>query len=109
MRMSKFGFHNLLAALFCSAAILPALAADDSAKTIPDFMAGGMGWNSAGQLTALPGSPSPVVQDPKIKYVPNNVGREPTWRGADVNKTQLTPISKDGLKKAKDIVAEGFS
>jgi len=39
MRMSKLGFHNLLAALFCSAAILPALAADDSAKNVPDFMA----------------------------------------------------------------------
>jgi hypothetical protein len=109
MRMSKFGFHNLLAALFCSAAILPALAADDSAKTVPDFMAGGMGWNSAGQLTAVPGSPSPVVQDPKVRYVPNNVGGQPTWRVADVNNPNLTQFAKDGLKKANDMVAEGFA
>ena len=107
--MSKFGFHNLLAALFCSAAILPALAADDSAKNIPDFMAGGMGWNSAGQLTAVPGSPSPVVQDPKVKYVPNNVGGQPTWRVADVNNPNLTQFAKEGLKKANDMVAEGFA
>ena len=107
--MSKFGFHNLLAALFCSAAILPVLAADDSAKNIPDFMAGGMGWNSAGQLTAVPGSPSPVVQDPKVKYVPNNVGGQPTWRVADVNNPNLTQFAKDGLKKANDMVAEGFA
>ena len=107
--MSKFGFHNLLAALFCGTAILPALAADDSAKTIPDLMAGGMGWNSAGQLTAVPGSPSPVVQDPKVKYVPNNVGGQPTWRVADVNNPNLTQFAKDGLKKANDMVAEGFA
>src|SRR6266704_6164270 len=109
MHMSKVGFHNLLAALFCGAAILPALAADDSAKTIPDFMAGGMGWNSAGQLTPVPGSPSPVVQDPKVKYVPNNVGGQPTWRVADVNNPNLTQFAKDGLKKANDMVAEGFA
>jgi len=109
MRMSKVGFHNLLAALFCGVAILPALAADDSAKTIPDFMAGGMGWNSAGQLTPVPGSPSPVVQDPKVKYVPNNVGGQPTWRVADVNNPNLTQFAKDGLKKANDMVAEGFA
>jgi hypothetical protein len=109
MRMSKVGFENLLAALFCGAAILPALAADDSAKNIPDFMAGGMGWNSAGQLTAVPGSPSPVVQDPKIKYVPNNVGGQPTWRVADINNPNLTQFAKDGLKKANDMVAEGFA
>ena len=107
--MSKVGFHNLLAALFCGAAILPALAADNSAKNIPDFMAGGMGWNSAGQLTPVPGSPSPVVQDPKVKYVPNNVGGQPTWRVADINNSNLTQFAKDGLKKANDMVAEGFA
>src|SRR5258706_6642037 len=100
MRMSKFAFDNLLGALFRSAAMLPALAADDSAKTIPDFMAGGMGWNSAGQLTAVPGSPSPVVQDPKVKYVPNNVGGQPTWRVADVNNPNFTQFAKERLKKA---------
>src|SRR6266513_1466956 len=98
--MSEVGFHKvpsnrrivggLLAALLCgSAALLPAWAADDSAKNIPDFMAGGMGWNSAGQLTAVPGSPSPVIQDPKIKYVPNNVRGQPTWRVADLHNPNL--------------------
>src|ERR1700730_19019666 len=108
MRMSKLGYHNLVAALFCSAAILPALAADNS-KNVPDFMAGGMGWNSAGQLTPVPGSPSPVVQDPKVKYVPNNVGGQPTWRVADLNNPNLTPFAKEGLKKANDMVGEGFA
>ena len=88
---------------------LPAEAADDAAKGIPDLMAGGMGWASAGQLTAVPGSPSPVVQDPKVKYVPNNVGGQPTWRVGDINNPNLTQFAKDGLKKANDMVAEGFA
>ncbi|HEX3483999.1 MAG TPA: hypothetical protein VHT51_03000 [Micropepsaceae bacterium] len=100
-----------LAALLCgAAALLPARAADDTAKgNIPDLMAGGMGWNSAGGLTAVPGSPSPVVQDPNVKYVPNNVGGQPTWRVGDINNPNLTQFAKDGLKKANDMVAEGFA
>jgi hypothetical protein len=100
----------IMGALLCAGAVvLPALAADEAAPGIPDLMAGGMGWASAGQLTAVPGSPSPVVQDPKVKYVPNNVGGQPTWRVGDINNPNLTQFAKDGLKKANDMVAEGFS
>src|SRR5258708_40076476 len=112
MRMDKLGLHKVrssLAAVLCGAAILPALAADDAANKIPDFMAGGMGWDSAGQLTPVPGSPSPVVQDPKIKHVPNNVGGQPTRRVGDVNKPNFTQFSRDGLEKAKDLVAGGLA
>ena len=93
-----------------AASFLPAWGADEVAKgDVPDFMAGGMGWNSAGGLTAVLGSPSPVVQDPKVKYVPNNVGGQPTWRVGDINNPNLTQFAKDGLKKANDMVAEGFA
>jgi hypothetical protein len=119
MRMSEVGCDKvpserrivggLLAALLCGGALLPAWAADDAARKIPDFMAGGMGWNSAGGLMPVQGSPSPVVQDPKIKYVPNNVGGQPTWRVADLNNPNLTQFAKAGLKKANDMVAEGFA
>jgi hypothetical protein len=101
---------GVLAALMCGAAILPSSAADDAAKKAPpDFMAGGMGWNSAGGLEPVAGSPSPVVQDPNVKYVPNNVGGQPTWRVADLNNPNLTAFAKTGLKKANDMVAEGFA
>jgi hypothetical protein len=85
--------------------LLPAQAADQ----IPDFMQGGMGWNSAGQMEPVTGAPSPVSQDPKVKYVPNNVGGQPTWRYADVNNPNLTEFAKDGLKKANQMVDSGFS
>jgi len=125
--MLRIGFHKvtnerllaggLLAALLCTAAsLLPAWAADDAAKAVPDFMAGGMGWNSAGGLTAVTGSPSPVVQDPKVKYTGNNTNRradggydQPTWRYADLNNPNLTQFAKDGLKKANDMVDSGFA
>ena len=87
------------------AALLPAQAADQ----IPDFMQGGMGWNSAGQMEPVSGAPSPVAQDPKVKYVPNNVGGQPTWRYADTNNPNLTQFAKDGLKKANDMVDKGFA
>jgi hypothetical protein len=98
---------SLLAAVSCGAAVWQAAAADKA--PIPDFMAGGMGWNSAGGLVAVPGSPSPVVQDPKVKYVPNNVGGQPTWRYADLNNPNLTQWAKDGLKKSNDMIDAGFA
>jgi hypothetical protein len=49
------------------------------------------------------------VQDPKVKYVPNNVGGQPTWRYADVNNPNLTQFAKDGLKKANNMVDQGFA
>jgi hypothetical protein len=104
-----------LAALLGGAALLPAFAADD-AKSVPDFMVGGMGWNSAGGMEPVAGSPSPVTQDPKVKYTGNNTNRrpdggydQPTWRYADLNNPNLTDFAKQGLKKANDLVDEGFS
>src|SRR5262249_49670420 len=93
------------ALLGAATALLPAQAADQ----IPDFMQGGMGWNSAGQMEAVAGAPAPVSQDPKVKYVPNNVRGQPTWRYADSNNSNLTQFAKDGLKKANDLYNAGFS
>jgi hypothetical protein len=101
--------RGLLAALLCTGAALIPASAQDGAKKIPDFMGAGLGWNSAGGLTAVAGSPSPVVQDPKVKYTPNNVGGQPTWRYADLNNPNLTPFAKDGLKKANEMVDKGFA
>ena len=110
--MTKFKARHLfagaaLAAVAYGAATLaPALAAD---STIPDFMQNGVGWNSAGGMEHVAGSPLPVGQDPKVKYVPNNVGGQPTWRYGDVNNPNLTDFAKEGLKKANQMIDAGFS
>ena len=97
-----------LGAALGGAALLPALAQDRAKDASPpDFMGNGTGWNSAGGLEPVAGSPEPVEQDPKVKYVGNNRGEQPTWRYADVNNPNLTDFAKAGLKKANHLVEGG--
>ena len=98
--------RGLLAALLCTGA---ALAAAQQTTKIPDFSGNGTGWDSKGGMTVVPGSPSPVTQDPKVKYVPNNVGEQPTWRYGDVNNPNLTEAAKAGLRKANALHDKGFA
>jgi hypothetical protein len=94
---------GLLAGLIC-AGIAPALAQQGP----PDFSANNAGWVSVGgEWTPLPGSPPPVKQDPAHRYVPNNVGGQPTFRIADINNPNLTQFAKDSLKQTNDAVLAG--
>src|SRR5262249_20135159 len=94
---------GLLAVLMC-ARVAPALAQESP----PDFSASNAGWVSVGgEWTPLPGSPPPVKQDPAHRYVPNNVGGQPTFRIADINNPNLTQSAKDSLKKTNDAVLAG--
>src|SRR6266852_8051208 len=94
---------GLLAGLFCIG-VAPAL----PQQIPPDFSANNAGWVSVGgEWTPLPGSPSPVTQDPAHRYVPNNVGGQPTFRIADINNPNLTQFAKDLLKKANEEVLAG--
>ena len=94
---------GLLAGLFCIG-VAPAL----PQQSPPDFSANNAGWVSVGgEWTPLPGTPSPVAQDPAHRYVPNNTGGQPTFRIADVNNPNLTQFAKDALKKANEEVLAG--
>ena len=94
---------GLLAGLFCIA-VAPALPQQGP----PDFSANNAGWVSVGgEWTPLPGTPSPVAQDPAHRYVPNNTGGQPTFRIADVNNANLTQFAKDQLKKANEEALAG--
>jgi hypothetical protein len=94
---------SLLAGLI-SAGIAPALPQQGP----PDFSANNAGWISVfGEWTRLPGSPSPVRQDPVHHYVPNNVGEQPTFRIADIDNPNLTQFAKDSLKQTNDAVLAG--
>jgi hypothetical protein len=100
--------RGLLAALICSGAALVPAFAQQNAKT-PDFSGNGTGWDSKGGMTPVAGSPSPVTQDPKVRYVPNNVGEQPTWRYADLNNPNLTEAAKKGLREANALHDKGFA
>src|SRR5205823_13882873 len=94
---------GLLAGLVCAGAT-PALAQGSP----PEFSANNVGWVSVGgEWIPLPGSPPPVKQDPAHRYVPNNVGGQPTFRIADINNPNLTQFAKDSLKKTNDDVLAG--
>ena len=94
---------GLLAGLVCLGAA-PALAQGSA----PNFSGTNVGWVAVGgEWTPLPGSPPPVTQDPSHKYVPNNVGDQPTFRIANINNPNLTQFAKDSLKKVNDAVLTG--
>jgi hypothetical protein len=94
---------GLLAGLIC-VGIAPALAQQGP----PDFSANNAGWVSVGgEWTPLPGSPPPVRQDPAHRFVPNNVGGQPTFRIADIDNPNLTQFAKASLKQTNDAVLAG--
>ena len=102
---------GILAGLLCAGAALSPAAAQDKApaKAPPlDLSSGDTGWVSAGgEWIAKPGSPPPVSFDPAHPYVPNNIGKQPTFRIADLNNPNLTQFAKEGLKKSNDEVMRG--
>jgi hypothetical protein len=102
---------GMLAGLFGNGALLLPALAQDGAKSnarVPDFSSNNTGWVSIGtDWVAVPGSPPPVTDDSAHPYVPNNTGRQPTFRVADVNNPNLTQFAKDELKKSNDEVLRG--
>jgi hypothetical protein len=102
---------GMLAGLFGNGALLLPVLAQDGAKSnasVPDFSSNNTGWVSIGtDWVAVPGSPAPVTDDPAHPYVPNNTGRQPTFRVANVDNPNLTQFAKDELKKSNDEVLRG--
>jgi hypothetical protein len=94
---------GLLAGLVCAGAA-PALAQGNP----PNFAGTNVGWVAVGtDWTAKPDSPPLVTQDAAHKYVPNNVGGQPTFRIANLNNPNLTQFAKDSLKKTNEAVLAG--
>jgi len=73
-----------------------------------DLSSGNAGWVSmGGEWIAQPGAPPPVTFDPAHPYVPNNTGKQPTFRVANLDNPNLTQFAKDGLKQSNDEVLRG--
>src|SRR6516165_2020175 len=73
----------------------------------PDCSSSQAGWIGFGDIVAAPGSPPIVSQDPAHVYVPNNVGRQPTYRMGDISNPNLKPWVKARMKKDNDEVLAG--
>jgi len=101
---SKLLLAGLLAGLCTGAAV-----AQNSAQAF-DLSSGDAAWISEGtEWVAVPGGPQPVTFDPKFPYVPNNTGKQPTFRVADLSNPNLTDFAKAELKKSNDLVHSGFA
>jgi hypothetical protein len=77
----------------------------------PDFSElGKVGWLAmTADFVPVPGAagPGPMTSDPRHPYVPNNVGRQPTYRIADLSHPSLKPWVKELMKKDNEEVLAG--
>ena len=101
---------SMLAGLMAVAPIAQAMAQQKAAP--PDFSSNNVGWvglNGGGPFfEPVPGRvPGPVSQDPAHPFVPNGVGKQPTYRIADLTNPNLKPWVKETMKKGNDEVLAG--
>src|SRR5712691_9569848 len=98
-----------LAGLIWAALTAPVVAQQKAAP--PDFSSSQFGWVRVGQggpdFDSVPGQVPPVTQDPAHPFVPNGVGRQPTYRIADLTNPNLKPWVKERMKKDNDEVLAG--
>jgi hypothetical protein len=80
-----------------------------SPASVPDFQSNGTAWQTGngGEFAAVPGSPSPLRQDPAHPFVGNGQGKQPTYRIADLSNPNLKQWAKDIMKKDNDEVLAG--
>jgi len=77
----------------------------------PDFssnLAGWVGFNGNGPFyESVPGRVPPVTTDPAYPFVPNGVGRQPTYRIPDLSNPNLKPWVKERMRKETDEILTG--
>ena len=108
--MGATAFHNHIlmgCALACMG--LGAAAAASSDADTPDFSSNGTAWQTGngGDYAAVPGSPSPMRQDPAHPFVGNGQGKQPTYRIGDLSNPNVKQWAKDVMKKDNDEVLAG--
>ncbi len=100
---------SIIGAVMTAALTAPAAAQQKAAP--PDFSSNQVGWigvNGGGPgFEPVPGHLPPVSSDPAHPFVPNGVGRQPTYRIADLTNPNLKPWVKEHMKKDNDEVLAG--
>jgi len=100
--------HVLLAASALTVAFASAHVAAQQ-NSVPDFSSNQVRWvtQNGGEFVAVPGSPTPLRQDPAHPFVGNGQGKQPTYRIADLTNPNLKQSVKDAMKKDNDEVLAG--
>ena len=109
--MANFILRIALCAGTACVAVLSPAAAQNQAP-VPDFSSNNAGWTGVGGMTAMPGSPALVGQDPARPLV-GNIGRlpgqQPTFPYADLTNANLTPFAREGLRRVNQAADAGFA
>ncbi len=87
-----------------------ALTADVAAQSagVPDFSSRETGWIATSNDFIPPAQgPKPVSFDPAHPYVPNNLGKQATFRVADVTNPNLQPWAREQMRKSNAAVLAG--
>jgi hypothetical protein len=107
--MTGFGRLTSVLAGGTMAVLAGSFACGAQSTTPPDFQSGETAWlhPPGGEFPAVPGSPSPLHQDPAHPYHGNNSGEQPTFRVADLSNSNLKQWAKDIMKKDNDEVLAG--
>ena len=108
--IAKLVSGSLVLGLAAAAAPATAVLAQQK-EAPPDFSSHDVGWvglNGGGPFfEAVPGQIPPVTQDPAHPFTPNGVGKQPTFRIADLSNPNLKPWVKERMKKDNDEVLAG--
>jgi hypothetical protein len=108
--MKRFNSTPMSAGATCAVLAYAAFSAALAAPAnTPDFSANGSGWQTGngGEFGPVPGSPSPMKQDPAHPFVGNGQGKQPTYRIGDLTDPNLKQWAKDVMKKDNDEVLAG--
>jgi hypothetical protein len=98
---------GLLASLAGTTAAQQAMAASAAPDFSPTRETAWVGIG-IGALLPVPGSPTPITQDPGHRYVPNGTrGEQPTQRIGDISNPNLKQWAKDVMKRDNDEVLAG--
>jgi len=105
----KLVASSILVGVMSAAPIAQAVAQQKASA--PDFSSDNVGWvalNGGGPFfEPVPDRIPPVTQDPAHPFVPNGVGKQPTFRIGDLTNPNLKPWVKEFMKKDNDEVLAG--
>jgi hypothetical protein len=110
-RFSAACFSAPLIAWLLGGALVVASAHDCSPVPdwpVPDFSADHAAWIATSNDYIAPAQgQKPVGPDPAHPYVPNNTGRQPTYRVADLSDPNIRPWAKEEMRKSNAAVLAG--
>jgi hypothetical protein len=93
-----FLMSGVLAGLVCTAVTA------EAAAPVPDFSSNEVGWIAVNRdFVAVPGSPSPIANDPAHPYVQS----KPTFRVADLANPNPKPWAREIMKRENEKVLAG--